>query len=1038
MLVVLLDAGASVNQSFVYNSQKLTVAQYTYQYGHPEHLEKAQQLSARVREEAVKQLELNRRRQEEERRRQEEERRLQEEERRVVEERHLQLAVLHIAVETNDSAKARSILASDPSRATYNDALRGQMPIHVAAGRGITAMVELLLPATGVEALSTAGRTPLHEAAHGGHIDVAQILLLHDANVNALTTAEETPALLACANGKYDMLKLLAGACANLSLCNARKKDVYDLLREQRRPDVVTELLNIFSRQNYEVALQRELASWMGIRPHLQLVERAPDTQADAIAAVERVCRAGRGEGVFDVINDTFFLADGNHPDSALYRALAFASMGEFTWHDVSNELSAYEKPGGPKSVLLMLAHARLLHRRNMAEQQQALLREFSKHASQQLQQRWLTDRERALIARVVREKTVPSTTPKTQLELDFDVLMQSLTAEERKPLDELMRMVGLDEVKRLALSLFRDNLADKRLRAAGFQASVEPRTLNFCFMGNPGTGKTVTAELFAQLLHQSGARAAYKFIKMTAAEALRKGAKQFAAELAVLTGGRKGVGPDAGAVLRKGMSVQVHDNEKRLFPAKVASVDAAKNEYAVDYADGTTEEGVPRARVVAIGEDKNVGGVLFLDEAYDLDPKTITEGRAIINEIMSVAEEFRDTVTIILAGYRNEIESKLIAFNPGMAARFTSVTFEDFTEPQLADVWRKLCKDRDYVSDESVTCVASRRVARGIGQHSFANARAVRVLFQTAASSAKMHFTGRKGEKPTVLVTDVIGLEPTRDNIPELDAALHELERLTGLGNVKRAVQQLVDVARANYDKELRGEQVDAIAFNRLFIGNPGTGKTTVAKIYGRILRSLRLLSNGEVLLKTPSDFVGAHVGESQSKTRAILDTAQGKIVLLDECYVLDDGLYGKQVLDTIVERLDNKPGADICMIMAGYKAPVLKMLRDQNPGLSSRFSPENAIEFDDYSDSELLRILALEVQSTKVEMPVRVKLHAVKSLARRRAMANFGNARNVTTLLSNAKLRFETRKIASAAGEKPTEFSIDDVDPDVMDQVR
>ena len=267
------------------------------------------------------------------------------------------------------------------------------------------------------------------------------------------------------------------------------------------------------------------------------------------------------------------------------------------------------------------------------------------------------------------------------------------------------------------------------------------------------------------------------------------------------------------------------HRHLARRFPGRVSTVDSDKNLYSVDYADGTTEEKIPRARITAIGEARNVGGVLFLDEAYDLDPKNNSEGRAIVNEIMSVAEEFRDTVTIILAGYKSDIESKLLAFNPGMASRFRSVYFEDFDEIQLAEIWRKNCRDMRYECDESVVKVASRRVARGIGRKGFGNARDVRKLFESSASYAKMRFQ-RGDDKPTIRVEDVIGVEPSRETNAELNAALCELEALTGLASVKESVQQLLVIAKANYHKELRGERIDLITLNRLFIGNPGTGE--------------------------------------------------------------------------------------------------------------------------------------------------------------------------------------------------------------------
>jgi SpoVK/Ycf46/Vps4 family AAA+-type ATPase len=262
----------------------------------------------------------------------------------------------------------------------------------------------------------------------------------------------------------------------------------------------------------------------------------------------------------------------------------------------------------------------------------------------------------------------------------------------------------------------------------------------------------------------------------------------------------------------------------------------------------------------------------------------------------------------------------------------------------------------------------------------------------------------------------------------------LRKLEQLTGLSKGKSAVNQLVETAKANYDKELRGEEIDLLMLNRLFIGNPGTGKTTVAEIYGKILCTLKFLSSGELMLKVGSDFVGDKVGEAQSKTRAILDAAEGKVLLIDEAYVLDDNLYGKQVLDTIVEKVQATPGADMCVIMAGYDAPMMKILREQNASWSSHFDPRYALEFEDYSDEELLQILTDEVNKGRIEMDIETKVHAVEQLAKRRSMPNFGNARAVKTLVSNAKARL-TERVQSKGALKDF-FVVSDVDPDLEDQ--
>ena len=110
--------------------------------------------------------------------------------------------------------------------------------------------------------------------------------------------------------------------------------------------------------------------------------------------------------------------------------------------------------------------------------------------------------------------------------------------------------------------------------------------------------------------------------------------------------------------------------------------------------------------------------------------------------------------------------------------------------------------------------------------------------------------------------------------------------------------------------------------------------------------------------MYKTASDFMGSVVGESQQKTKAIIELAQGKVLLIDEAYNLDDQLYGKQALDTIVEKIGGGIGEDIAVVMVGYRAEILKMIREQNPGLKSRFDTESAFVFEDFSDYELLKV--------------------------------------------------------------------------------
>jgi Cdc6-like AAA superfamily ATPase len=176
-------------------------------------------------------------------------------------------------------------------------------------------------------------------------------------------------------------------------------------------------------------------------------------------------------------------------------------------------------------------------------------------------------------------------------------------------------------------------------------------------------------------------------------------------------------------------------------------------------------------------------------------------------------------------------------------------------------------------------------------------------------------------------------------------------------------------------------------------------------------LLKELGFLSNGDVVSKTASDFVGQHVGESQTKTSAILEGAKGKVLIIDECYALDDDLFGKQVLDTIVEKVHGSPAEDIAVLLLGYEEQVLKMMTKQNPGLTRRFPKEQAFYFDDYDDNELLNIMDLNLKKNEVTATMEFREKALEVLQAQRAQTNFGNAGSAELVVKGAILKAAKR---------------------------
>eukprot|EP00727_Mastigamoeba_balamuthi_P011793 m51a1_g7236 hypothetical protein (1904) ;mRNA; r:85545-94889 len=412
------------------------------------------------------------------------------------------------------------------------------------------------------------------------------------------------------------------------------------------------------------------------------------------------------------------------------------------------------------------------------------------------------------------------------------------------------------------------------------------------------------------------------------------------------------------------------------------------------------------------VGQASN--GVLFVDEAYQLDPANDPRGTAIADELLVLAEDRRSELSIVLCGYRDEMDSKLCSYNAGFSSRFKEVAFENMSDEELGRIWDAFVSEGGWTTDGKVRGVVLRRLARMRSQPGFANARDVRNLFGKAISSAMQR--SADGQR-CVTVEDVIGEPPLKN--PRIREVLGEIDGKIGWGAVKKSARELVALANTNYELEVAGKPTVPFFANRLFLGNPGTGKTTAARLYGRLLKELHVLSKGDsdVVEKMAVELKGSAVGESERNTVAVLEAARGKVLTIDEAYVLDDSQYGKCVLDTIVAKL---PPEDIAVLLMGYEKPMLEMIRKQNPGLDRRFPPAFAFRFEDYTLDELRLIFMGYCESRGFEIGSRssgcsqgaVVEKVLDALAAQKLQSkNFGNAGAVENLIKEAGLKAATR---------------------------
>ena len=427
---------------------------------------------------------------------------------------------------------------------------------------------------------------------------------------------------------------------------------------------------------------------------------------------------------------------------------------------------------------------------------------------------------------------------------------------------------------------------------------------------------------------------------------------------------------------------------------------------------------------------DDAMGGVLFIDEAYGLEPSRNADAAAVAMQLLDVAEEKRTELTIILAGYKDDMEAKLFEFNDGFNRRFNfQITFDDYTEGELAQIFAGLCADHKWppAEGEEVVAVAARRLARGRGRRGFGNAGEVRKLFEAAYRRA----LDRDANAKSLTIIDVIGPPPDRENVPELGAALDELEDMIGLEKVKEGVGRLVTIAHTNYQRELEGQPPYPVPLNRVFLGNPGTGKTTVAKLYGRILKAAGLLSDGKCELKQPSDLTGSHVGETQKRTSALIKRCMGKVLIIDEAYALNGTSYGHEAIDTLVGLVHGAPGEDIAVVLIGYEKQMKKMFREVNAGLTRRFGLKDAFLFDDFDDKALDRVVQSNLKQAGLKAPREVRAMVIKALAAQRARPNFGNAGDAVDMVARAKERVSSRD-PRATALTLADFALDRADGD------
>ncbi|MDD6037415.1 MAG: Hsp70 family protein [bacterium] len=407
-------------------------------------------------------------------------------------------------------------------------------------------------------------------------------------------------------------------------------------------------------------------------------------------------------------------------------------------------------------------------------------------------------------------------------------------------------------------------------------------------------------------------------------------------------------------------------------------------------------------------------GGVLFIDEAYQLIQGGDGDfGKEAVETLVAMLENHRDQFVCIMAGYAEDMQ-KLINSNQGLTSRFkTIIDFADYTVDELATIFTSEMRNRQMTLGPCVEESAKRLIAARYKMPGFGNARGVRNI----CDEIILNYANRIAANPeemtgnTILQEDVEALM-AGEKVDSVEDILAELNSYIGLASVKRQVQMLVNTTRVNKMRQEAGIDISgAGTMHMVFSGSPGTGKTTVARLIGKIYYALGLIASSKVIEVGRTDLVGRYVGETAQKTTDVVNRALGGILFIDEAYQLmdkkDSGGYGAEAIDTLVALLENHKNDFVCVV-AGYTNEMEDFL-DQNPGLKSRFP--TTIEFEDYTLDELCQIFELTVKQKRFMMADGVKDKAYALIEEKSQMKDFGNGRGVRNLVDQVVANMNTR---------------------------
>lgn len=533
--------------------------------------------------------------------------------------------------------------------------------------------------------------------------------------------------------------------------------------------------------------------------------------------------------------------------------------------------------------------------------------------------------------------------------------------------LEQLNCLTGLTEVKSTVNRIVKYIQFNKTRSSRLAITDEKVQSYHFAFLGNPGTGKTTVARIISDIFYSLG-------ITET---------------------------------------------------AEVVEVDRA--DLVGEYIGHTA------VKTKAVIESA-LGGVLFIDEAYSLVPENSSSndfGSEAVDTLLKAMEDYRDNLVVIFAGYNDEMR-RLLKSNPGLSSRINlHIQFEDYSDEELLEIARGFAKEQHYTLTEEAEKAFLHRINQIQVETHFANARAVRNIVEEASRERAYRLSDQQLNDDDLSLLEPIdfGVNINQTFNDDLNELIDELNHMEGLATVKSQVKSMINYIKAEKMRSEQGAQSSALLLHMAFLGNPGTGKTTVARLLSKLLKSIGVLKKGHLVEVTRDDLVGQYIGQTGPKTLDKIKEAYGGVLFIDEAYSLagtSDNDFGFEAISTLIKEMEDNRDK-LIVIFAGYSNEMQRLF-NMNSGITSRIG--YTFDFEDYNSKQLTNMFVrfAEKERFKLNDEGTRKLHDIFHMLTIHKDNHFGNGRLARQYFEKVKL-IQSNRIAEQNNADVFELTLDDI---------